>query len=64
MKEQSEAKKQEHPYNLQKSVEKFEQGHIRNILQLSNGNKALASEMLGIEIHILEQKIQQYEIVI
>lgn len=53
---------QEHPYNLQKAIGQFERGYLMNILQLSNGNKSKASEMLGIRIKMLEQKILKYRI--
>jgi len=53
----------EHRYNLQKAVGKFEQGYIKNILQLCNGNKPKASEMLGIRIQVLERKMKKFKIV-
>ncbi len=62
MKAKSELINQEHPYNLQKAVGKFERGYLMNILQLNNGNKSKASEMLGIRIKMLEQKILKYRI--
>jgi len=63
MKEQSKIINRDHPYNLQKAIEMFEQGYLINILQLSNGNKAKASEMLGVHMKILEKKMKKYKII-
>ncbi len=64
MEAKSEVINQEHPYNLQKAIAQFERGYLMNILQLSNGNKDKASEMLGIRIKTLDQKIKKYRITI
>ncbi len=64
MEAKSEVINQEHPYNLQKAIAQFERGYLMNILQLSNGNKAKASEMLGIRITTLERKMRKYKIII
>jgi len=64
MKAEPETINREHPYNLQKAVRQFERGYLINILQLSNGNKAKASEILGIRIKMLERKMRKYRIII
>jgi len=64
MKAESELINQEHPYNLQKAVGKFERGYIMNILQLSDWDKSRTSEMLGIRIKMLEQKLKKYKIAV
>ena len=51
-----------HPYNLQKAIQEFERGYLINILQLSEGNKVLACEMLGIRLRTLEKKIGEHGI--
>ncbi len=61
MKNKSE-KPEKHPYCLQRAIENFEQGYLKNILQLSNGDKVLAAEMLGIFYETLEAKMEKYDI--
>lgn len=51
-----------HPYNLRKAVEQFERHYLRNILQLSKGDKLTAAALLGIHIRTLESKIKKYDI--
>ena len=52
----------EHPYNLQRALERFERGYLRNILVLANWDTAYAAEMLGISQKTLSRKMKKYEI--
>ena len=53
-----------HPYNLEAAIKQFERDYLINILQLNNGNKAKASEMLGVHIVTLKKKIKEHQIAI
>ncbi|MEE4358367.1 MAG: helix-turn-helix domain-containing protein [Desulfococcaceae bacterium] len=64
MNDNFENKNQEHPYNLQKAVERFERGYLANVLQLCQGDKKMTAELLGIRNRTLEQKIRKYGIMI
>ena len=55
-------KKIEHPYNLQRALERFECGYLRNILVLTNWDTSYAAEMLGISQKTLSRKMKKYEI--
>ncbi|GEM_PF-5152214 len=55
-------KNSQHPYNLRKAIEQFEGRYLRNILQLSKGDKHIAAGMLGIHVRTLESKIKKYDI--
>ncbi len=57
MKADSEIINRDHPFNLQKAVETLERSYIIHIIQKNDGDKVKASEMLGIRIQMLEQKI-------
>jgi DNA-binding NtrC family response regulator len=52
----------EHPYNLQRALERFECGYLNNILVLTDGDLAYAAEMLGISPKTLSRKIKRYEL--
>jgi len=58
----SKEKTMQHPYNLRKALEQFEHHYLRNILQLSKGDKHIAAGMLGIQVRTLESKIKKYDI--
>ncbi len=59
----STVKTAKHPYDLKKAVEKFERGYLINVLQISSGSKARASEMLCIRSEVLERKMKKYRII-
>ena len=56
-------KHEKHPYNLKAAVKNFERGYLINILQLSNGDKRKAAQMLDVPIGFLRKKIEEYEII-
>lgn len=59
---QSTKKTIEHPYNLQRALERFERGYLRNILVLADWDIDYAAEMLGIRRETLSRKMKKYEI--
>lgn len=52
----------EHPYNLQRALERFERDYVRNILVLTAWDLASTATMLGISQKMLETKVRQYEL--
>jgi DNA-binding NtrC family response regulator len=58
----SKEKTMQHPYNLRKAIEQFERHYLKNILQLSKGDRHIAAGMLGIHVWTLESKIKKYDI--
>lgn len=52
----------EHPYNLQRALERFERDYLCNILVLAGGDADYAAKMLGISPNALSRKIKKYEI--
>jgi DNA-binding NtrC family response regulator len=57
------AKPCEHPYNLQRAIERFERGYLHNILVLSEWDRMRAAEMLGIHQKTLVTKLKKYDLV-
>ena len=51
----------EHPFNLRRAVERFEQKFLQNILVLVDGDQPQAAEMLGISLADLQEKMTYYE---
>jgi DNA-binding NtrC family response regulator len=52
----------EHPYNLQRAIERFERDYLHNILVLAGWDKLRAAEMLGIHPRTLALKMKRYDL--
>lgn len=52
----------EHPYNLQRALERFERDYVRNILVLTAWDQTSAASMLGISQKMLQTKVKKYDL--
>ena len=59
---QTQSPKSEHPYNLQRAMERFERSYLHNILVLADWDIDYAAEMLGIRPRTLSGKMKKYDI--
>ncbi len=54
--------REDHAYNLDQALTRFERGFLSNILELTRWNRAKAAQMLGISENLLASKIRDYQL--